>query len=477
MALRRLWTLALVGLAAEQNCEGEGECRWTQVSEWISEEAYMLNLNKEIAELYAGIEKELTLQDNQSYAPRTLEMCRSGRTKGCVKPSSLRRLLREAEQPVIIKGLAEGWPKNGSWSKESVLQAHGAVGVTVSLGSLYPAEGGFPKRRVKVDLKDLVQRFLPDSRFVAFDKVTKALLRRALGTEPQQLLDRMEEDIVPVLSAGGPRSGIPWHTHAESYLLCSVGTKRWFTFPPGTTGAKQRGHPFLGSLNWTRVVLPSLLPEERPISFVQHPGDFVYLPAAWPHLTLNLDDSLCLGWQNWLENKDVHQLIKGCSAAAPSDPDACTLLGEICNDGYCPFSRQQAEFFDDALRASPLHLAAAGHAAQFDQSRVEELAVLLVEQEEELLQDPLVDNLTLAYGWIFLAQSLYNTGGDKDMADAFLTRVGRLVKNEDLAMEALALYDKTNGTKSFDYANDFNESNATVERREKREKQKTKRGK
>ena len=27
-------------------------------------------------------------------------------------------------------------------------------------------------------------------RFVAFDKVTKALLRRALGTEPQQLLDR-----------------------------------------------------------------------------------------------------------------------------------------------------------------------------------------------------------------------------------------------------------------------------------------------
>ena len=28
----------------------------------------------------------------------------------------------------------------------------------------------------------------------------------------------MEEDIVPVLSAGGPRSGIPWHTHAESPL-------------------------------------------------------------------------------------------------------------------------------------------------------------------------------------------------------------------------------------------------------------------
>ncbi|OLQ09959.1 Bidirectional sugar transporter SWEET16 [Symbiodinium microadriaticum] len=330
-------------------------CRFVrnQVSEWISEEAYMLNLNvrgsayqeKEIAELYAGIEKELTLQDNQSYAPR--------------------RLLREAEQPVIIKG---------RMAEERVLE-QGAVSVTVSLGSLYPAEGGFPKRRVKVDLKD------PEGRE-----------GYALSQKP-----------------GWRRTQFPF------FRLEGRG---WFTFPPGTTGAKQRGHPFLGSLNWTRVVLPSLLPEERPISFVQHPG-----------------------WQNWLENKDVHQLIKGCSAAAPSDPDAC-------------------------LRAGTLAFLTAGF-------RVEELAVLLVEQE---------DNLTLASGWIFLAQSLYNTGhlkgGDKDMADAFLTRVGRLVKNEDLAMEALALYvDKTNGTKSFDYANDFNESNATVERREKREKQKTKRGK
>ena len=56
-------------------------------------------------------------------------------------------------------------------------------------------------------------------------------------------------------------------------------------------------------------------------------------------------------------------------------------------------------------------------------------------------------------------------------------RMDTIRKHESDEASSSASQDKTNGTKSFDYANDFNESNATVERREKREKQKTKRGK
>ncbi|CAE7564851.1 JMJD8 [Symbiodinium natans] len=476
MALLRVGVLWVVAaLASEDACEGEGECLWKQVGEWKSDDTFVHELNNDVDQLYETIEEEPTLQDDENFAPQTWEVCSGTRTKGCVKPADLPRLLKKAVQPIIVQGLIDGWPQNLSWSKQRVLENYGGLTVTVSLGSLYPTEGGKPERQVRVSLKDLIQRFLPDSRFVSFDRLPQDVHSRFLSSK---LLSRMATatESVPILSAGGPRSGIPWHTHGKSSLLCYVGTKRWFTFPPGTANVKKRGHPFLGSLNWTRAVLPNLQPEERPVTFLQRPGEFVYLPAAWPHLTLNLDDSLCVGWQEFLENDDLPQLIPSCSASAPRDPDACTLLGVYCRDVTCPFSREDKEFFDDALRVLPLHLAAAGHAAEFDTSRAEATAAVLMEQEPELLQEPLVDNLTIAYGWIFLAQTLYNKGGDHDTADAFLSHVGPLVLGDDLAMEALALYDKTNGTKSFDYSHDFNESNDTLERRERRGKQKRGKG-
>ncbi|CAJ1414881.1 unnamed protein product [Effrenium voratum] len=266
-----------------------------------------------------------------------------------------------------------------------------------------------------------------------------------------KLFKRMSKGQNPVLSLGGPRSGIPWHTHGESSLMCFVGRKRWFVYPPASADAAFRGHPFLGSLNWTRQKLPSLKPWQRPLTFLQQPGDFVYLPPGWPHLTLNLDDTLAVGWQDFLDNSMLDSLLKGCEDP-PTDPDSCTLLAQRCREGICAFGRDPLALYASALQAEPLHLAAAGHSAELDIDRLEDTADVLLQSEEALLKNPYIDNLTLAYGWIYLAQTTYNLGGDKDLADAYLSRVGRLVQGDHLGFEALALYDdKSGGVKPFDY--------------------------
>jgi hypothetical protein len=58
------------------------------------------------------------------------------------------------------------------------------------------------------------------------------------------------KDTWNMISLGGPGSGLPWHTHGETWIASVYGRKAWFVYPPGAAGSAQRGHPLHDARTW-----------------------------------------------------------------------------------------------------------------------------------------------------------------------------------------------------------------------------------
>ena len=67
-----------------------------------------------------------------------------------------------------------------------------------------------------------------------------------------------------VVSSGSLRSGLPFHTHGDTWLVSLVGRKRWFVFPPGKATGSARGNAMYGCEAWVHAMLRGLSPEDRP---------------------------------------------------------------------------------------------------------------------------------------------------------------------------------------------------------------------
>ena len=77
-------------------------------------------------------------------------------------------------------------------------------------------------------------------------------------------------------------------------------------------------HPLKGSWNWFRETYPRVLANARrqkgrgqlapghqaPLECVQGPGQVVYLPSGWKHLTLNIGEAIGVGGQAGLDPRD-----------------------------------------------------------------------------------------------------------------------------------------------------------------------------
>lgn len=85
---------------------------------------------------------------------------------------------------------------------------------------------------------------------------------------------------------GGRWTGAPFHVHSDALNLAMSGKKKWWVVTPRSAVWSKRhireyseegkGGPTDG--------------EERPMEFVQHSGDMVYVPGDWGHAAMNLDD-------------------------------------------------------------------------------------------------------------------------------------------------------------------------------------------
>ena len=100
-----------------------------------------------------------------------------------------------------------------------------------------------------------------------------------------------------MISMGGSGSGLPWHTHGETWIGTVYGRKAWFIYAPGDAGSIQRGSPLQDAAGWFTNTFPTLHHDMKPLQCVQQPGEVVYLPAGWAHLTVNLDETIGAGAQ------------------------------------------------------------------------------------------------------------------------------------------------------------------------------------
>lgn len=62
-------------------------------------------------------------------------------------------------------------------------------------------------------------------------------------------------------------------------------------------------------LQWFLEVYPTLPPDERPIEFIQHPGETVFIPGGWWHCVLNLDVSVAVT-QNFVSAANLERVVR-----------------------------------------------------------------------------------------------------------------------------------------------------------------------
>lgn len=111
------------------------------------------------------------------------------------------------------------------------------------------------------------------------------------------------------------------------------GIKQWFVYPPGydpPQSVDRSFNPMFPVSKWVQDVYPKLdgfpkpprafFPDAsnapnpvtangveegyRPFECRQHPGDVMFLPRRWSHLTLNLGETIAIGGQETLYNED-----------------------------------------------------------------------------------------------------------------------------------------------------------------------------
>jgi ribosomal protein L16 Arg81 hydroxylase len=254
-----------------------------------------------------------------------------------ITPSRFEAEYRHKKPLVFSSGLLDGWKATSNWQKEKMIGLYGNA--TAKMGSSAELVFSAGDDSVRpVPLAAAIERMSSDSGLLMFDN--EWLIRQApeiLGDfEPAPhfagFSPRAHEadvtrqdggrDTWNMISLGGSGSGLPWHTHGETWIATVYGRKAWFVYAPGDAGSRQRGSPLHDASTWFAHTLPTLSEAERPYQCVQQPGEVVYLPAGWAHLTVNLDETIGAGAQSNMRADDVNEKIKPAADAFPGDPEA-----------------------------------------------------------------------------------------------------------------------------------------------------------
>ena len=219
-------------------------------------------------------------------------------------------------RPVIVTDFldneeeASAWPPREAWRREALIARHGNASVQASDGSSVVRSAGYEPLAMPLRRLLTAEMSVPGpSAAVAFDAhfhQTMPSLLAGLVVAPAGLrfsdhADSRGAGSWHVLSIGSSRSGLTFHQHLESWLMLYYGRKRWLMLPPEGKG---RAHAYVGvhsAVQWIDQVLPTLAAEERPLECMQEAGELLYLPAHWPHLTLNIGDAVGLAEQRIAE--------------------------------------------------------------------------------------------------------------------------------------------------------------------------------
>ena len=226
--------------------------------------------------------------------------------------------------PVVIKDLVgfEQWPALQRWQRKEFVDRFGERTVHVrrrgsaaDRAKKKSGEGGskritvneylsreFDSRLVAQDAVSLAQlhetNYQIDRRFMAEDApelnndFNTPSIFRSLAEEPLQ-----PESTRPFFYLGARGSGMGFHRHGEAWNAVVHGRKRWLLYPPGwqssllgILGPEQHS---LDGLGWLRTFGELVAGTSiAPIECETTSGDVIYIPAAWNHATINIQDSI-----------------------------------------------------------------------------------------------------------------------------------------------------------------------------------------
>eukprot|EP00013_Stygamoeba_regulata_P012155 CAMPEP_0177676296 /NCGR_PEP_ID=MMETSP0447-20121125/27709_1 /TAXON_ID=0 /ORGANISM="Stygamoeba regulata, Strain BSH-02190019" /LENGTH=500 /DNA_ID=CAMNT_0019184841 /DNA_START=262 /DNA_END=1761 /DNA_ORIENTATION=+ len=209
--------------------------------------------------------------------------------------------------PVVICGGTKTWAWN-NWDFEAFKSQYG--------DKLFKMSQYHVRTRKRVRMKfSNYMKYMEEQRdhdpLYLFDKgfVKRHPEMRSMYEVPpyfqDDLLNYLDDDIRPVhrwILIGPRRSGSKFHVDpigSSAWNALVYGKKRWALYPPGVAplGTKPvwRDEEFesdVESLQWYLEVYPHLKDEDKPLEFIQHPGDIVFVPGGWWHAVLNITDTV-----------------------------------------------------------------------------------------------------------------------------------------------------------------------------------------
>eukprot|EP00980_Cylindrotheca_fusiformis_P020898 scaffold7908_cov69-Cylindrotheca_fusiformis.AAC.2 len=159
---------------------------------------------------------------------------------------------------------------------------------------------------------------------------------------------------------GPERSGTGLHidpmgTHA--WVTIVEGCKRWVLFPP-TTKPVSIGmqDPQIPSSIWFSKWYPTVMPNHpNAVEVLQYPGETVYVPAGWPHLVLNLENTVAITQNYATEYPNLQQLFHSVEESEPEFfqewlPRLKACRPDLClpeQDEYCSCKEEKDGFDND----------------------------------------------------------------------------------------------------------------------------------
>jgi tetratricopeptide (TPR) repeat protein len=107
---------------------------------------------------------------------------------------------------------------------------------------------------------------------------------------------------------GASKSGVSFHKHADAWNAVLFGRKRWFLYPPTKT-PPGGVWPGFSQLDWLKLIYPTLKEKDKPIECVQEAGEILYLPESYYHGTINIGETLAIGFQKNVAQTPVEQIF------------------------------------------------------------------------------------------------------------------------------------------------------------------------
>eukprot|EP01039_Chlorochromonas_danica_P001562 gene1562-1707_t len=239
--------------------------------------------------------------------------------------------------PILFRNLTSHWLAHDLWKKGKLIDFYGNRMIRSGSDSSIVYSAGHAEKGSKLGFylqtmndSDSQQGFIFDTTILSsIPELASHFDIPPLFQDWDSLEKEQQHEMWHFLSLGPSRVGLQFHNHGKTWIAVVHGRKYWYLYPPGygpprevdrMFSALDSAHDWLTNyyakvLAWTNEkpplanseVLPSLEEAEeaaykgfRPLECMQHPGDVLFLPSMWSHMTMNIGETIAIGGQQYL---------------------------------------------------------------------------------------------------------------------------------------------------------------------------------